>query len=85
MEGDVGEGAHQAGCPTVPAGPTTVLPTRTPVPGLASSCCYGWGWGVVQAQRAEPTERQNPQNPQNLTQHTQPGQLCMREEEGQRW
>ena len=86
MEGDVGEGAHQARCPTVPAGPTTVLPTRTPGPwrGLHPAV-MGGAWGVVQAQRAEPTEPQNPQNPQNLTQHTQPGQLCMREEEGQRW
>ena len=85
MGGDVGEGAHQAGCPTVPAGPTTVLPTRTPGPwpGLILLLWVGVGGGS--AQRAEPTEPQNPQNPQNLTQHTQPGQLCMREEEGQRW
>ena len=57
MEGDVGEGAHQARCPTVPAGPTTVLPTRTPGPwpGLLPAV-MGGAWGVVQAQRAEPTE-----------------------------
>lgn len=78
MEGDVGEGAHQARWPTLPAGATTVLPTRTPGPwpGLHPAVMSG-EWGVVQAQRAEPTG--------SLTQHTEPGQLCMREEEGQRW
>lgn len=76
MEGDVGEGARQAGCPTLPAGPTTVLPTHAPCPWLGfHPALKGGEWGVVQARRAEPTG--------SLTQHTQPGQLCMREEEGQ--
>lgn len=66
MGGDVGEGAHQAGCPTVPAGPTTVLPTRTPGPwpGLILLLWVGVGGGSGSEGRthrtSEPSEPTEP-------------------------
>ena len=76
MEGDVG-GGSPPGWVSHPACRTHHCPPHTDSVSLAwpPSYSYGWGVGVVQVQRAEPTG--------SLTQHTQPGQLCMREEEDQ--